>query len=65
MAKFSLSAADLEVQEENALSCKTCSAFPDEGEDYCRSCKTYWADCDAGLWDDPEPISLRKGETNG
>jgi hypothetical protein len=57
MPKISLSTADLEMQEKNAVFCRSCSATADEGENYCIHCKSYWADCDAGLWDDPEPIS--------
>lgn len=35
-----------------AWECETCSAPKDENDErYCRNCRMYWEDCDAGLFD--------------
>lgn len=52
MPRVNLQEADLERQDDDGTFCRSCRA-PAEGDGpYCVPCGDYWAECDAGLWDD-------------
>jgi Zn finger protein HypA/HybF involved in hydrogenase expression len=59
MTRINLARALLEVEDVDAVNCRSCSATADEGETHCPSCKSYWEDCDAGLWEGPWPQEQR------
>lgn len=53
MERISIQKAELELQEDNLTTCKSCGSPSDEEySPYCRNCGTYWEDVRNGLFDD-------------
>ena len=57
MPRIDVRAALLEAEDVAGAICKSCSNATIEGSQYCRYCKMYWEDVDAGIfniWDEEE-----------
>lgn len=58
--KLTISQALAEV-EDDKWQCETCTAPAMEDGPHCLSCKLYWADVEAGLFNEPwEPFALQE-----
>lgn len=50
--RISIGEATLIAERDDVGECESCVSLAEDDDLYCRNCRSYWNDCEDGLWDE-------------